>query len=1040
MPAWIRTSMVASLLVVGLAAVGCGGDEEPPQGAVEGTVTLEGADQATGVEVTLPGAGESTETASDGAFRFEELSPGRLEVRLERRDYVPATREVEVVDGGTATLEVTLEQINEPPRIAGVTVDPSKLEPGATADIEVTATDPNPDEVTYTYEVSGDFAIDSTDGATAVLAAPDAFDTQDILNVRVEDGDGLVDTTQVPVATIDNRPPLITGMSASPSTLEPAGTATLTAGASDPEGDELTYEWTAPEGWTLASDDSASVEVTAPDEYSATGVFELQVTDERDRSTTATLPLTTVANQGPRITSIGATPRPVERAGTVELHVSAGDPNGDDVTYEWTAPGDWTLSDASAAEPTLTAPDAAGQSANIDLTVTDTQGLEATASVRVSTVPNNRPVISDVSAESTTLNPEGTTEVSASADDPNGDALSYSWSVANGDWSYSGSGDAITLTAPNKTASATKVTVTVSDDAGGESTGSTVVTTGPNERPDISSLYATNNPVARGGSTDVTVLADDPNGDDLTYSWSLDNTDWSQSGSGDTVTLDAPDTPTSSVLVTVEVEDTQGAVRSASTQVSTVSNKAPQITTIPSSTSTAAGRGSEYVYEARATDPDDSNLTWSVSTDPPSTATASDGTLSWQPKRTARNTDHTVNLSVSDGTDTVTQTFTVSVRGFSMQLTDTFDVGNPYSDTSGRVGAIGDFDGDGLDDMAAETRLDDSLAYALSSRDYWEDEISWPQGQSSFDTCQFNGAGDLDGDGDLDVVTACDEDGSGNADLRLATWFNDIDQSTQQGEFSTGEVTSSGEAVAVADLVVGNIDGNTGVEAIVADADGTLRVAGNDGSGSLTLGQTVSPGQPAAAASGYEIRKLLLDDFDGDSDDELLALEGYENGTGQTRAQLAIYSIDASGSLQSTRQTTTALDGNPSSVTAGDLDDDGDLDVAVKTTTDPTKVASYLNDGSGSFTKQDTLSDKDFEADADNFAATMAQVDDDGDLDVVISADFLSTYAVFGDGSGNLTATDSVAGGASALFTGTYNADGHDDLYVWDYGEFTIRY
>lgn len=290
-------------------------------------------------------------------------------------------------------------------------------------------------------------------------------------------------------------------------------------------------------------------------------------------------------------------------------------------------------------------------------------------------------------------------------------------------------------------------------------------------------------------------------------------------------------------------------------------------------------------------------------------------------------------------------------------------------------------------------------------------------------------------------MTACDEDGSGHADLRLATWFNDIDQSTQQGGFSTGGVTSSGQAVAVADLVVGNIDGNTGVEAIVADADGTLRVAGNDGSGALTFGQTVSPGQPAAAASGYEIRKLLLEDFDGDGDDELLALEGFDNGNGQTRAQLAIYSIDASGTLQSTRQTTTALDGNPSSVTAGDLDDDGDLDVAVKTTTDPTNVASYLNDGSGNFTKQDTLTHEDLEADPDNFAATMAQVDDDGHLDVVVSEDFFGVRAIFGDGAGNLTGSSGIAGDrASALFTAHYNGDGRDDIFVWDYGEFGIHH
>ncbi len=1037
----IRAWMFGSLLILGLAAVGCGGDEEPPpEGSVEGTVALEGADQAGGVEVTLPGAEQSTETADDGAFRFDGLSPGTLEVRLERREYVPTTREVEVVDGEPATLEVTLEQVNEPPRIAGVTVDPSKLEPGASADIEVTATDPNPDELTYTYEVSGDFAIESTDGATAVLAAPDVFDAQDILNVQVEDEDGVVDTTQVPVATIDNRPPLITGMSASPSTLQPAGTATLTAGASDPEGDELTYAWTAPDGWTLASDDAASVEVTAPDAYGATGVFEVEVTDERGRSTSATLPLTTVANQGPRITSIGAAPRPVERAGTVELHTSASDPTGDALTYEWTAPDGWTLSDATAAEPTLTAPDAAGESANIELTVTDAEGLEATASVRVSTAPNRKPVLSGVSAGATTLTPEGSTEVSASADDPNGDALDYSWSVANGDWSFSGSGESITLTAPDATASSTKVTVVVADDAGGETTGSVVVTTGPNERPAISSLYAIDNPVARGGSTDVTVQADDPNDDDLSYTWSLDDADWSKSGSGETVTLDAPDEPTSSVLVTVDVEDAQGAVRSASTQVSTVSNKAPQITTVPSSTSTAAGRGSTHVYEARASDPDDSNLTWSVSTTPSSSAEVDAGEMTWEPSRTAQNTDHTVHLSVTDGTDTVTQTYTVSVRSFTMQISDDFEAGNPYSDTSGRVGAIGDFDGDGLDDMVAETRYRDTLAHALSSDDYSEDGVTWPQGQSSFDTCQFNGAGDLDGDGDLDVVTACDEDGLGNADLRLATWFNDIDQSTQQGSFSAGDVLSSGQAVAVADLVVADLDGNDGADAIVADDDGTLRVADNDGSGALSFDQTVSPGQPAAAASGYEIRKLLLEDFDGDGDDELLAFEGYDDSSGETEAQLAIYTIDAGGTLQSTRQATTALDGNPSTVTAGDLDDDGDPDVAVKTTTDPTKVASYLNDGSGSFTKQDTLTHEDLGADADELAATMAQVDDDGNLDVVVVEDFYNMRVVFGDGSGNLTASERIGGRASALFTGNYNDDGRDDIFVWHDGGFEVLY
>src|SRR5688572_28660857 len=60
----------------------------------------------------------------------------------------------------------------------------------------------------------------------------------------------------------ENSAPVITSLVASPSTVSPGGTVSLSAVAEDADGDALSYAWSAPAG-TFASASSASTPWTA---------------------------------------------------------------------------------------------------------------------------------------------------------------------------------------------------------------------------------------------------------------------------------------------------------------------------------------------------------------------------------------------------------------------------------------------------------------------------------------------------------------------------------------------------------------------------------------------------------------------------------------------------------------------------------------------------------------------------------------------------------------------------------------------------------
>ncbi len=174
-------------------------------------------------------------------------------------------------------------------------------------------------------------------------------------------------------------------------------------------------------------------------------------------------------NQAPVINSLTANPTTVSTGGSSTITCNATDADGDTLTYTWSSTAG-TVTGAGASV-TWMAPSVDG-TYTVTVTVADGKGGTATDSVDISViVGNNPPVIASVVAASPSVPPGGTTAVTCTATDADGDTLTYTWSAPNGG-AITGSGSSVTWQAPAAEDTYT-VAVTVSDGQGGTDSGST---------------------------------------------------------------------------------------------------------------------------------------------------------------------------------------------------------------------------------------------------------------------------------------------------------------------------------------------------------------------------------------------------------------------------------------------------------------------------------------------------------------------------------------------------------------------------------------
>ena len=409
------------------------------------------------------------------------------------------------------------------------------------------------------------------------------------------------------------------------------------SGSSDPEGDTLTYSWTetTENGVTLKSPQTSVATFTAPPSP-ATLTFQLTVTDSLGQTATDTVSVlvgSPVANAGADQTvALGA---------TVSLDGSgSSDPDHETLTYRWTqtAGTDVTLSSATAASPTFTAPSSPA-TLTFELTVTDPGGLSDSDQVVVSV---GKPVanagVDQTAAPGATVTLDG-----SGSSDPDRETLTYRWTQTAGTAVALSSVTAAspTFTAPSSPATLTfELTVT---DPGGLSDSDQV------------SIIVNRAPIANAGADQTVALgatvsldgsgSSDPDGDTLSYIWS-------QTG-GTVVTLNNPQTsvatftaPASAATLTFHLTVTDPGGLSDSGQVSVsvgtpVARAGADQRVDPGATVTLDGSGSS--------DPDSETLTYSWTQTAGTTVTLSSATAA-SPTFTAPSTPTTLTfqLTVTD--------------------------------------------------------------------------------------------------------------------------------------------------------------------------------------------------------------------------------------------------------------------------------------------------------------------------------------------------------------------------------------------------------
>ncbi|MCZ4317736.1 T9SS type A sorting domain-containing protein [Aequorivita viscosa] len=222
-------------------------------------------------------------------------------------------------------------------------------------------------------------------------------------------------------------------------------------------------------------------------------------------------------------------------------------------------------------------------------------------------------------------------------------------------------------------------------------------------------------------------------------------------------------------------------------------------------------------------------------------------------------------------------------------------------------------------------------------------------------------AGDLDGDGDLDLIAAIDLAGT-------VAWYENLNG---LGSFSTIKIIDntlgSPQFVSVADM----------------DGDGDLDVVGNgvspnviywfenmDGHGTFGTKHIIHDEVPYKNATP-------MADIDNDGDMDIFSASPGNN-------EVAWYeNLDALGNFGPKNTITNTLE-NAWTVFAADLDNDGDIDVlATSVETFGGEIVWFENlDGQGNFSTKNTIST---EVQSPR-SVIAADIDNDGDMDVIASS------------------------------------------------------
>ncbi len=697
-----------------------------------------------------------TYTVSDDRF---EVVDGSLKLKNNVSLDYEAKHSIDITvtskDSGNLTTSQTFTiqvgDVNEKPNAGSdFTVNAAENVSDTTVLAKVTATDPDAGNQNLKYsiasDVSGKFEVNQTTGEVSLKSGASLdyeTDKQHVVTVRVTDGGNLTDDVQVTIKVTDVNEKPDAGADFTVSAAENVGDTVVLAKvtATDPDAGPQNLKY------SIASDVSGKFEVnqitgevslksgaSLDYETAQQHVVTVRVTDGGNLSddVQVTIKVTDV-NEAPTITS-GATASVAENtaASTVVYQAVATDPEKGALTYSLSGK-DANLFDIDVnsgavtfkTSPDYEAPKDFGGNNAYDIVVTakDAGNLTDTQSVAITvTNVNEAPTITSGATASVAENTSASTVVyQVAATDPEGGKLSYSLSGTDAALFNISDKGAVTFKAspdfeaPKDAGNNNVYDIVVTAKDAGNLTASQAVAitvTNVNEAPTITSAATAT--VAENTSASTIVYqaaATDPEKGALTYS--LSGTDANlfniDVNSGSVTFKTSPDYEApkdfggNNVYDIVVIAKDAGNLTDTQSVAITVTNvnEAPTITSGATASVAENTSASTVVYQAAATDPEGSKLTYSLSGTDANlfNINATSGAVTFKaspdyeaPKDNGGNNVYDINISVSDGTNTTNKAVAITVTDV-QELAATANVYNVGTGAGNSTGSSLDITG-----------------------------------------------------------------------------------------------------------------------------------------------------------------------------------------------------------------------------------------------------------------------------------------------------------------------------------------------------------